>query len=118
MAPVFFPVFLPAQGGPAVLGLGSLLTGGLLPGLDPLGVLQLQGLLGFGADGRGLELFSDLPLEPFGVDPRPGHGAGGKRRGERQVFPMPLEKGIDLIILGLCPKGNLADLVQAFLSRS
>ena len=28
---------------------------------------------------------------------------------------MPLEKGIDLIILGLCPKGNLADLVQAFL---
>ena len=50
MAPVFFPVFLPAQGGPAVLGLGSLLTGGLLPGLDPLGVLQLQGLLGFGAD--------------------------------------------------------------------
>ena len=52
MAPVFFPVFLPAQGGPAVLGLGSLLTGGLLPGLDPLGVLQLQGLLGFGADGR------------------------------------------------------------------
>ena len=70
--------FLPAQGGPAVLGLGSLLTGGLLPGLDPLGVLQLQGLLGFGADGRGLELFSDLPLEPFGVDPRPGHGAGGR----------------------------------------
>ena len=109
------PVFFPAQGGPAVLGLGSLLPGGLLPGLDPLGVLQLQGLLGFGADGRGLELFSDLPLEPFGVDPRPGHGAGGKRWGERQVFPMPLEKGIDLIILGLCPKGNLADLVQAFL---
>ena len=82
MAPVFFPVFLPVQGGPAVLGLGSLLTGGLLPGLDPLGVLQLQGLLGFGADGRGLELLSDLPLEPFGVDPRPGHGAGGKRRGQ------------------------------------
>ena len=73
------------------------------------------GLLGFGADGRGLELLSDLPLEPFGVDPRPGHGAGGKGRGERQVFPVLLEKGIDLIVLGLCPKGNLADLVQAFL---
>lgn len=83
----FSRCFSRRRGGPAVLGLGSLLTGGLLPGLDPLGVLQLQGLLGFGADGRGLELLSDLPLEPFGVDPRPGHGAGGKRRGERQVFP-------------------------------
>lgn len=51
--PGVFPGVSPGAGRPAVLGLGSLLTGGLLPGLDPLGVLQLQGLLGFGADGRG-----------------------------------------------------------------
>ena len=59
-----------------------LLAGAGETGLLPLLLLELQGLLGLGADGRCLELLFDLPLEPFGADPGCGAAFSGEGRAE------------------------------------
>ena len=103
--PGVFPGVSPGAGRPGGAGPGFAFDGRSPSGSGPAGRAATAGPAGLLVPMAGAwSCFSDLPLEPFGVDPRPGHGAGGKRRGERQVFPVPLEKGIDLIVLGLCPK--------------
>ena len=111
MAPVLFPAFLLAQGKLPGRVVCPLLAG---PGFPCFGVgfpLGLEGALGFGAQGRRVQLLLDGPLEAFGVGPGPDGGFCRQRRAEGQVPPVALEKGIDLGVLGLCPEEDLADLV-------
>ena len=101
MAPVLFPAFLLAQGKLPGRVVCPLLAG---PGFPCFGVgfpLGLEVALGFGAQGRRVQLFLDGPLEAFGVGPGPDGGFCRQRRAEGQVPPVALEKGIDLGVLGL-----------------
>ena len=76
MAPVLFPAFLLAQGKLPGRVVCPLLAG---PGFPCFGVgfpLGLEGALGFGAQGRRVQLFLDGPLEAFGVGPGTAVSAG------------------------------------------
>lgn len=118
MAPVLFPAFLLAQGKLPGRVVCPLLAG---PGFPCFGVgfpLGLEGALGFGAQGRRVQLFLDGPLEAFGVGPGPDGGFCRQRRAEGQVPPVALEKGIDLGVLGLCPKRILQTWYCPSSSRS
>ena len=88
------------------------------PGDDPaLGfaglVLELQGLLSLGPHAPGRGLAFNLALPALGIDPPFFRLFRGDGRTEYQPVPMAEDVGVYLVILGLRPKGDLADLVPA-----
>ena len=105
---LFFSALLPQLEFPLRLRV-PLLAGAGETGLFPLLLLELQGLLGLGADGPGPGRLPGLPLAPLGafggvrtVVRRPG-------RAESQCPPVLQEIGVDLLVPGLRAENDPAD---------
>jgi hypothetical protein len=73
-------------------------------------VLELQRLLGFGADSVGFHLFLDGALHALGIGWGDAAGVCEDGRAERKLKPMVQQKLINLVILWLRAERDFADL--------
>ena len=115
MPPVLLPpLFLPELKSPGLLGLFFLPRTDLSLQLALL-LLELQSLLGLGADPGGPGLPLDLSLPALGV----ADGLRGKtaRHGgaEPQLSPVLQQEQVYFLIPGLCPEDDAARLVPPVL---
>lgn len=115
MAPVFFPVFLPAQGGPGGAGPGFAFDGRSPSGSGTRwACCSCRACWALGADGGVWSCFRISAWSRLGLT-APGARCRREEAGRTSGLSNAAGERHRPHNLGLCPKGNLADLVQAFL---